>query len=154
MPTKSPTFQWHHPDLKLSPLETRKFEELLDSGKLPSRYSFCALLLLVIYSHELTPQFDEQDPECWPVGYVSDRELAQSAARALSRSSPSSLAAFAFCFLSALRSFTSSQDEVVIQRLLRSVGPRLDHLHIMLNGVPAGDLDTVSLLVIWPTDSF
>lgn len=54
--------------------------------------------------------------------------------------------------LSALRSFTSSQDEVVINRLLRSVRQRLDHLHIMLNGVPAGDLDTVSLLVIWFTE--
>ena len=64
-------------------MDTAKFEELLGSGKLPSRLSFCALLLLVIYSHELTPQFNQEDRKHWPVCYVSDRELAQSAATAL-----------------------------------------------------------------------
>ena len=71
------------PDAQLSSLDLVKLEELLALGKVPSQPSLCALILITIHSHKLTPQLDDQDPTYWPAGYMADRHLAQTAAKML-----------------------------------------------------------------------
>ena len=71
------------PDAQLSSLDLVKLEELLALGKLPSQPSLCALILITIHSHKLTPQLDDQDPTYWPAWYMADRHLAQTAAKML-----------------------------------------------------------------------